>query len=94
MKAVPGAAEGAVPVAVFDEVDTGVGGRIGAQVGSTLRQLATAQQVTPASCCPPQLLRSYPTSLCVASMMQVVCVTHLPQVGRSCQLALCTAEVG
>ncbi|GAQ81284.1 putative DNA recombination/repair protein [Klebsormidium nitens] len=42
LKTVPGAAEGGVPVAVFDELDSGVGGRIGARLGSSLRRLASA----------------------------------------------------
>lgn len=42
LKTVPGAAEGGVPVAVFDELDSGVGGRIGARVGSSLRRLASS----------------------------------------------------
>jgi DNA repair protein RecN (Recombination protein N) len=34
-----------VPTLVFDEVDAGIGGRVGQQVGDTLRRVATAHQV-------------------------------------------------
>ncbi|MBW3630944.1 MAG: DNA repair protein RecN, partial [Gemmatimonadetes bacterium] len=35
----------AVPTLVFDEVDTGVGGRVALQVGDKMRQVATSHQV-------------------------------------------------
>jgi DNA repair protein RecN (Recombination protein N) len=34
-----------VPTLVFDEVDAGIGGRVGQQVGEMLRKVATAHQV-------------------------------------------------
>lgn len=39
------AARGSVPTLVFDEIDTGIGGRVGQQVGDALRQLAARHQV-------------------------------------------------
>ncbi|NIP79603.1 MAG: DNA repair protein RecN, partial [Gemmatimonadetes bacterium] len=35
----------AVPTLVFDEIDAGIGGRVGAQVGAKLRQVAGSHQV-------------------------------------------------
>jgi DNA repair protein RecN (Recombination protein N) len=34
-----------VPTLIFDEVDAGIGGRVGLQVGDTLRRVAHAHQV-------------------------------------------------
>ena len=39
------AAHGSVPTLVFDEIDAGIGGRVGQQVGDALRQLAARHQV-------------------------------------------------
>ncbi len=39
------AAHGSVPTLVFDEIDAGIGGRVGQQVGDALRQLADRHQV-------------------------------------------------
>jgi DNA repair protein RecN (Recombination protein N) len=39
------AAQGRVPTLVFDEIDAGIGGRVGQQVGDALRALADRHQV-------------------------------------------------
>lgn len=39
------AAQGSVPTLVFDEIDAGIGGRVGQQVGDALRALAARHQV-------------------------------------------------
>lgn len=39
------AAQGSVPTLVFDEIDAGIGGRVGQQVGDALRALASRHQV-------------------------------------------------
>lgn len=39
------ATQGAVPTLVFDEIDAGIGGRVGQQVGEALRDLAARHQV-------------------------------------------------
>ena len=39
------AAQGRVPTLVFDEIDAGIGGRVGQQVGAALRALASRHQV-------------------------------------------------
>jgi len=39
------AAQGRVPTLVFDEIDAGIGGRVGQQVGAALRALASQHQV-------------------------------------------------
>lgn len=39
------AAQGRVPTLVFDEIDAGIGGRVGQQVGAALRALAARHQV-------------------------------------------------
>ncbi len=39
------AAQGSVPTLVFDEIDAGIGGRVGQQVGDALRELAGRHQV-------------------------------------------------
>lgn len=39
------AAQGGVPTLVFDEIDAGIGGRVGQQVGDALRELASRHQV-------------------------------------------------
>ncbi len=39
------AAQGTVPTLVFDEIDAGIGGRVGQQVGDALRALASRHQV-------------------------------------------------
>jgi DNA repair protein RecN (Recombination protein N) len=39
------AAHGRVPTLVFDEIDAGIGGRVGQQVGAALRALASSHQV-------------------------------------------------
>ncbi len=39
------AAQGRVPTLVFDEIDAGIGGRVGQQVGAALRALASLHQV-------------------------------------------------
>jgi len=42
-----------VPTLVFDEVDAGIGGRVGSQVGATLRRVAAHHQVFAISHLPP-----------------------------------------
>jgi len=62
-----GASTQRAPLAVFDEIDAGVGARIGTCIGSTLQQIAAGQGTG------KQGDR-------VSSGQQVLCVTHLPQV--------------
>ena len=52
---------------VFDEIDTGMGARLGAEVGRVLHDL------------------------CDSGTPQLLCATHLPQVGKSCAHVCATA---
>jgi DNA repair protein RecN (Recombination protein N) len=48
-----------VPTLVFDEVDAGIGGRVGSQVGATLRRVAAHHQVFAISHLPPIAARAH-----------------------------------
>jgi DNA repair protein RecN (Recombination protein N) len=48
-----------VPTLVFDEVDAGIGGRVGSQVGATLRRVAEHHQVFAISHLPPIAARAH-----------------------------------
>jgi hypothetical protein len=60
-----GGAGAGAPIMVLDELDSGIGSRLGQSVGQLLRRMST----------PP-----------AASNSQILCVTHLPQVGAGCRL--------
>ena len=52
-----------VPTLVFDEVDAGIGGRVGLQVGETMRRVAAHHQGFAISHLPQIAARAHPHSL-------------------------------
>jgi len=58
----------ATPTLIFDEIDQGIGGRVGSVVGQKLWQLT----------CTPPILNGH-TSPIHQENHQVLCITHLPQ---------------
>ncbi len=57
----------ATPTLIFDEIDQGIGGRVGGIVGKKLWRLTDSQPPADSS------------SQAVSAMHQVLCITHLPQ---------------
>ena len=57
----------ATPTLIFDEIDQGIGGRVGGIVGKKLWRLTDSQPPADA------------TGLAPSAMHQVLCITHLPQ---------------
>lgn len=75
----------ATPTLIFDEIDQGIGGRVGAVVGQKLWML-TGQQVTNGQAAPPKngkasKKNSAPSLASISPPVahQVLCITHLPQ---------------
>lgn len=76
----------ATPTLIFDEIDQGIGGRVGAIVGQKLWML-TGQQVANGKVAPPKNSKvgkkngatTAPTPANQPVAHQVLCITHLPQ---------------
>lgn len=76
----------ATPTLIFDEIDQGIGGRVGAVVGQKLWML-TGQQVANGKVVPPKNGKAgkkngattAPTPASQPVAHQVLCITHLPQ---------------
>ncbi len=64
------ASSGGLPILILDELDSGIGARLGSAVGSILARMAAPYTYGSGTAAPTR-----------GSTSQVICVTHLPQVG-------------
>jgi len=67
----------ATPTLIFDEIDQGIGGRVGSVVGQKLWMLTGNQQHAENSAPKKSKKRATPVQKSIAH--QVLCITHLPQ---------------
>ncbi|MEZ4683594.1 MAG: hypothetical protein R2932_56235 [Caldilineaceae bacterium] len=70
----------ATPTLIFDEIDQGIGGRVGSVVGQKLWQLTSNQLPTNSKATRPKRgSRIAQSAVHAAVSHQVLCITHLPQ---------------